>query len=914
MTTLTPEQFARVKALFDRLVDLPAADRKSVLEKLDEAPEVLAELDLLLRNTLVDDARYGGPVLAAMMTGEPDAVGAASVLGAWTLGAEIGEGGMGKVFAAERSDGHYQQSAAVKLLSGVASPQALRYLARERQILASLSHPNIARILDGGSTPGGQPYIVMERVDGIPIDRYCEQQQLPLDERLRLLIEVCGAVDFAHRQLIVHCDLKPSNILVTTDGRPILLDFGISRRLLAVSSDNPDDPTGPDPRPPAPGTALVTSKAYTPRYASPEQFRNDRVGTATDVYSLGRVLSELLGLSLDADDALAVTSLPRDLGAIITRATAAAASERYASCAEMAADLQRYLSHRPVSARPATLAYVGGQWLRRHWAWAVAGLGFILTIGLFSWQMRHERDAALAAEQAARAVTAYMSSVFQAADPEIAGRRDLPVSELLDAGRDRLAEQLQAQPRVRAELQGILGGVYQGIGRREQALALYDQALAALPADESSPLRASLLRRKADAIYHLEDFVAAEPIARQALTLSTVLAPESTEQIHSLRLLGGILLYQGRREEAEPLLQQALHLALKLTGPDSTETARVRLDLGRLYAYFGLGAEQVIEYGSTAAHALARIHGTHHPLHVDALEIQALGLNLANQFDQAIPLARVVSEQRIRLYGENSPQAGYGLYTYADALASAGRNLQALPQIERSIEIQLHLAGADQLPLTAPLLLRAYIETRAGLLELALTSVDRIIALHHQADALDRMELIEAHFYRARVLRLLGRWEQARVDGLKVLEQRSKDPSTPPYWLFKAQLEMVALERSQGLLDAAQARLDGMDHDALGADGWHHADLVLERARLDRARGRYDRALEQLQAAEDLLAPRLGPWHPELWLERIERAEVLAAMGRSDEAQALAGEILARAAPTIAPDGHWARRLAQLRE
>jgi serine/threonine-protein kinase len=908
---LTPEQFARVKALFDRLVDLPAADRKAVLEKLDDAPEVLAELHLLLGNTLVDDARYAGPVLAAMLAGQPAAVSTGTVLGAWTLGAEIGEGGMGKVFAAERSDGHYEQSAAIKLLSGIASSQALRYLARERQILASLSHPNIARIIDGGTTPHGQPYIVMERVDGVPIDRYCEQHQLPREARLRLLIDICGAVDFAHRQLIVHCDLKPSNILVTADGRPMLLDFGISRRLLEGADGSAgSDGTSSTIR----GTAQTTSKAYTPRYASPEQIRNDRVGTATDIYSLGRVIAELLGVRLDDRERLDLSALPLDLAAIIALATAPAAADRYASCAALAADLRRYLNDLPVSARPATVVYIGTRWLRRHWPWAAAGLAFVATIALFSWQMRNERDAALAAEQASRAVTAFMSSVFQAADPEIAGRRDLPVSELLDAGRDRLAEQLQAQPRVRAELQGILGGVYQGIGRREQALAQYDQALAALPADESSPLRASLLRRKADSIYHLEDFVAAEPIARQALALNTALAPESIEQIHSLRLLGGILLYQGQREEAEPLLQQALQLALQLTGPDSTETARVRLDLGRLYAYFGLGAEQVIEYGSTAAQALARIHGTHHPLHVDALEIQALGLNLANQFDQAIPLAGVVSEQRIRLYGEHSPQAGYGLYTYADALASAGRNLQALPQIERSIEIQQRLAGADQLALTAPLLLRAYIETRAGLLESALTSVDRIIALHQQADALDRMELIEAHFYRARVLRLLGRWEQARIDGLQVLEQRSKDPSTPPYWLFKAQLEMVALERSQGLLEAAQARLDGIDLAALGADGWHHADLLLERARLDRARGQYDRALEQLQAAEDLLKPRLGQQHPELWLERIERAEVLAAMGRSDEAQALAGEILARAAPTIATDGHWADRLTRLSE
>ncbi len=909
MKTLSADQFARVKALFDRLVDLPAADRRTVLDKLDEAPEVLAELHLLLGNTLVDDARYAGPVLAAMLADQPAAVSEGTVLGAWTLGAEIGEGGMGKVFAAERSDGHYEQSAAIKLLSGVASSQALRYLARERQILASLSHPNIARIIDGGSTPGGQPYIVMERVDGVPIDHFCAQHALPQDERLRLLIDVCGAVDFAHRQLIVHCDLKPSNILVTADGRPMLLDFGISRRLLESSAeDNNDDSATPAPR----GTALTTSKAYTPRYASPEQINNDRVGTATDIYSLGRVMAELLGVPLDDRERLDLSSLPPDLAAIIALATAPVAGDRYASCAALAADLRRYLDHLPVSARPATVVYIGTRWLRRHWPWAAAGLAFVATIALFSWQMRAERDAALAAEQASRAVTGFMSSVFQAADPEVAGRRDLPVSELLDAGRDRLREQLQNQPLVQAEIAAILGGVYQSVGKRDQALALYDQAIVTLGAEPPPLLLADLLHRKAYTLFDLEDVSAAEPIARQALDLRQRHNADAAARVRSMRVLGTTLLYQGRREESQPLLEQALALAIESSGEESTDTARARLDLGALYGYYDISGELALEHGREAARVLEQIHGSDHPLYADALEVQVIGLNLIGDFQAAIPLARTVAEQRIRIYGERSPQAGHGLYIWAEAMGRAGHALDALPVSARALQIQQQLTGDDSFSVIAPLLQLAYLQFRCGLYESALASLDRLIQIHRRQQSAGSLDLIEAQFNRGRVLRALGRLDEAAEVTAHVLEQHRQNPETIPYLVARSQLEMAAVLRGLGRFDETQAQLQAIDRSAFGRDDWRRADLLLEQARLAAAGGRDQQALDRLLAGEALLESGLGAEHPEVWVERIDRAELLLRMDRPREAQELAAQIRIQAAPALAPDGLLQQRLDAL--
>ena len=251
-------------------------------------------------------------------------------LGAWRLVRRLAKGGMGAVYLAERADGHFEQRAAIKLIRGVPSAEMLVHFTRERQILATLQHPNIARLLDGGATPAGQPYLVMEYVEGEPIDAYCKAHALPLDARLALFEEVCAAVQFAHQRLIVHCDLKPSNVLVRADGTPVLLDFGIAQAL--------DRRRGP---------SSVEAGYFTPGYASPEQLRGEAVATATDVYSLGLILFELiagrkaridtadhtvtlLGEAAVRPSELAVDvpwrgRLAGDLDAIVLRATAAEA-------------------------------------------------------------------------------------------------------------------------------------------------------------------------------------------------------------------------------------------------------------------------------------------------------------------------------------------------------------------------------------------------------------------------------------------------------------------------------------------------------------------------------------------------------------------------------------------------------------
>jgi len=288
----------------------------------------------------------------------------------------LGEGGMGRVFLAERSDGHYQQQAAIKLLLGWSGPQALERLTRERQLLARLNHPHIAKLLDGGTTSSGQPYLVMEYAAGDTIDAWCAEQRLPLAARLVLFMSVCDAVAHAHRHLVVHCDIKPANVLVNAEGRVMLLDFGI-----AQSQDQ-------DSQAPA---------GMTVGYASPEQTAGQAPGLPSDIYSLGRLLETLVR------PVAASHRQGDELAAIVARATARAPEQRYDSAGALQRELQRLLAHRPITALQGRRAYALRKGLRRHWPWALAGVATLALTAVLAGQLMLQVQRTRAAEARAHA-------------------------------------------------------------------------------------------------------------------------------------------------------------------------------------------------------------------------------------------------------------------------------------------------------------------------------------------------------------------------------------------------------------------------------------------------------------------------------------------------------------------------------
>ncbi len=902
---LSADQFARVKTLFNQICDLPVAERRQALEQLKDEADVVAEVRLLLDRTEAHADQVMQPVVSALAS-MSTAPRPGDVLGVWTLHEEIGEGGMGKVFLARRSDGHFEQVAAIKLLAGRPSAAALRYLARERQILASLSHPNIARLLDGGSTPQGQPYLVMEYVEGLPIHSYCRKQGLALAARLRLLIDVCAAVAHAHQQLVVHCDLKPGNVLVTSQGRPLLLDFGVARLVNAAEwVSGPGDTA-------VKADAAVTGAAYTPRYASPEQKARGLVGTASDIYSLGLMLAELLGLQWSDGKLPPLQMLPGELTAIIERATRPEASDRYPSVDEFAADLRRYLAHEVVMARPPSALYIVRKWLRRNWSWvAVAGV-FLALLGGFTLQMRSERDNALRAEQAARAVKDYMVSVFQAADPEMSGQRDLPVSALLDAGRDHLQSALTNEPRTRAELANILGSVYQSIGQREQALALFEESIQLARRQSMPQVLAQALHNKAYSLYDMGEFGTALAPAREALALRERDVPDSGERISSMRLVGSILGYSGDTTEAPRLLNQALEMASRLRGIDSVEAGSAHLDLARYYGGAGGHADLVLMHSQRAEELFSFHLGPQHFRAADALELRTLGMAQSRKADQAIDLARELVARRTALYGDVSHPRSYALNVLGSLLWRGGRGLEAIPVIQGSLDIHEQLDGAESVASLIPMLTLAQVNEDAGAHQQALALFERQLAIHLQHHPMTQITPAGLRVHIARNLRALDRLDEAEAALAALLTDGHADAATAPEDLFDAQLERAALALAQGDLTTAQAAIQACTRVGLVDDAERDGQLLAVRGRMALAQSEPEEARSLFDQAHAQIIAARGARAPEAWLLRLDFAEWIKQSGATADAQTLATEIATQVKTAIDPDGRWARRLRDL--
>ncbi len=388
---------------------------------------------------------------------------------------------MGRVFLAVRDDDEFRQRVAIKIADQASSPVALRRFRRERQILAELDHPHIARLYGGGSTEHGRPYLVMEHIEGRPIHLYCEG--LPVTERLKLLRKVLSAVAFAHRHLVVHLDLKPANILVDSEGEPRLLDFGISKLL------------GP-----AGGTTQTDWRPLTPEYASPEQLRGERLTTASDIYSLGLLLYRLLtgalpaprprpgGAELIPPSRVAAESLGRrrtgDLDAITLKTLRPLEEERYTTVEQLDADLERCLEGRPIFARPPTWRYRASRFARRHWlplflggALLGTGLATAAVAGLQARRLAVERDRSELARTEAEDVTAFLTDLLGRFEPGELEAVALTVPDVLDRGTAALGR-LDEQPTVRAHLLDTLGSAYRAWGRLEAAAPLLEESLA----------------------------------------------------------------------------------------------------------------------------------------------------------------------------------------------------------------------------------------------------------------------------------------------------------------------------------------------------------------------------------------------------------------------------------------------------
>ena len=564
---------SRIEPILDRLLDAEdGTARATVLAEVRRSDPALAShvataYEALLKNEdlLARPLSEVVPDLLADFsrrkpTGpdESESSRCGRILGSYRLIEVLDRGGMGVVYVAERADEQFEMRVAVKLLPrGLESPEAERRFLTERQILADLEHPHIARLLDGGLTEEGYPYLVMELVDGQPIDEYCRHHDLDLEGRLRLFLQVLNAVQHAHQHMVIHRDLKPSNILVTADGTVKLLDFGIAK--LA------------DPSAEAQGASTLFQPRSI-RYASPEQVANRPVSAASDVYSLGVVLYQLVTgvvpleldpLSPGERERVVREVLPEppsarsrrwrrrlrgDLDNIVLEALRKDPARRYPTAAHLAADIERYLRDEPVSARKRTWSYSTRKFLSRHRVGALLATGVLALLLVFVSTVIRQEKRALAEARKAERVAELLAELFEGANPFSAevGTRDL--KSVLDRAEARIRDQLADEPEIRAELLEVIGRAYGGLGLFSQSAVLHEEALE--------------IRR---ALFGPEDL----RVAESSLSLGTAL--ES----------------RGHYEKAQSLYQRALAIFESRTGEDSPEVGSVLTRLGRLIAHRG---------------------------------------------------------------------------------------------------------------------------------------------------------------------------------------------------------------------------------------------------------------------------------------------------------------------------------------
>jgi len=737
----------RLQELFSRGVDLPAAEREAfVLRELPDDPEMREELLGLLA---CDTGKSTGPLTTALgaaldaTTRDRRRAMLGKVVGNYKLTSVLGHGGTGTVYLAERADRQYSAQVAVKIVDSATlhGDLGMRFRA-ERQILASLNHPNIARLLDAGETESAQPFLIMEYVHGEPVDRYCDQQQLNLNQRLELFLEVCSAVQYAHQNLIVHRDLKPANILVTTDGKAKLLDFGIAK-LLDVGASA------------AAALALtrMNDRLLTPEYASPEQILGRAVTTASDVYALGVVLYELLtGLRpyvvpssasqlelersicitdpqrpsaavrraievgpIEGQSSIAAIALARDLtpdrlhrrllgdiDAIVMRALRKEPEHRYSSVEQFAADIRRYLAREPVQARQGNWVYYSQRFVRRHAIGVSAGaifvaliLAFAVTMSIQRQRIAEERDRATQESERAEKVSNFMIDMFSAAEPFTNAGKEFTARQLLDQAARSIQADLGQQPEVRARLLESIGRAYRRQGSTDRSVVYFEESLrirdqAKLPND---PQKGSILTELAIALRQLGRFQEADERLAEALQIAKSAGLETTlTGAQLLATLGQLELSRGNLDRANSYLARSLEINKQLAGPRSSQLATILLDISNVPSWM-----DDLEGAERAAREAVSIYREtvqeNHPDHVMAKFHLARVLNLEGRTEDAATLYEETLNAQRLLFGDDSVRVGDTMTELAQVRLNQNRLADAEQLMNQAVEISRKVRG-----------------------------------------------------------------------------------------------------------------------------------------------------------------------------------------------------------------------------
>ena len=867
---MSPSRWSRVRALFDgALSHPPGPERDRWLRRACGSDrDLLDEVRALLEG---DDSSLPlleatPDALAAAVRPLPDDPPARGRVGPYTVRREIGRGGMATVYLAEREDVGLR--VALKLVRGgpaaLAAPETVDRFLLERRLLARLEHPHVARLLDSGIAEDGTPWFAMELVDGEPITDFCQRHALPTLQRVDLFRKVCDAVAFAHHNLVVHRDLKPSNVLVTGDAAdptPKLLDFGIAKRLSA-------DPLGDEP------LTRTGVRALTVAYAAPEQLRGNPVTTAADVYALGILLHEVLTgrRPFDAADGAdhdgiepppaerpvrTDPSLDVDLRTIVEKALESSVQRRYPSAAALGDDLGRYREGLPVRARRPTTAYRARKFVARHrtmaTAAAVATLSLVGGLGAAVWQATEasrERDRAQEALRQSEQVRAFLSDMFNAAQPQPGRESVRSLNELLEQGVER-ADRLEDQPVVQADVLHEVAQVFDLQGEYGRAEALFRRVLE--------------IREEALGDVH----------------------PSTAE---TLRWLGDAVLPQGRLAEAEALYRKALAIQRYQRGATDPATIETLQRLGSVSTHRG-DLDAAYDLYRTAFDRRRATLGPNHPAVAESLRLLAVTRRRQGRYQDATRLYRESLAVMRRAAGTESAGAGWALVHLGDQLffhnADTARAEPLYLEALRILELEL---GPDH-----PDLLHG-LHSLASLRE-AVGASDEAERLRRRSRDLVRTRYGERHWRMADELNLLGRHlrHRGRLDEAEELHHQALaiyeatyEPGHSSVFATRVELTEVYLARGEA------ARAERLARQLLGArersDGPRHVMTALDVERVARTlvpQGRLEEAETLFRRALDIYRPHRADQHRDVRRVLRHLVELYERQDRPDHARTL---------------------------
>jgi eukaryotic-like serine/threonine-protein kinase len=709
---MTPERYQQIKQLFQAALGIDTGERRAFLDAACAGePMLRSELEKMLAAHEQADGFIEAPAFQSavrLLIADDSASVRGRHIGTYRVVREIGQGGMGAVYLAERADEQYQKQVAIKLVRrGLDTEDIIRRFLAERQILANLNHPNIARLLDGGTTEEGLPYFVMDYVEGLPLSEYCDQNKLTTVERLKLFRAVCSAVHYAHQNLVIHRDLKPSNILVASDGTAKLLDFGIAKVFQIESPARVVEAT------------VTRLRAMTPEYASPEQVRGEQITTASDTYSLGVILYQLLtghrpyrlktrradeiaraicddeperpstAISrveeiFDFDGYQLVMLTPElvsevrdgqpeklrrrlrgDLDNIVLMAMRKEAQRRYASVEQFSEDIRRHLEGLPVIARKDTFSYRAGKFVRRNKA-GVAAAALIVSMliaGIIAtaWQAKRaseQRDRARLEQTKAERINTFLQQVLSYASPkwyvpEKGLKRDATVLEALNEAAKRIEGELNDEPEIKAEILMTVGDTYRAIGYPELAVHPFESAI-----NIRRDIFGESHYKFGESVYYLGgvknltgDAETGERLYRQALEIfraGSSEGPEARQIPYVLLDLGTLFGQRGDYAGAESLYREALDLFFDRHGGDHILVAMAHEYLGVVYYDWGDFDKSEAECRE-AVRTYRKTPGSNY-----ALSLSRLGLiqKERGNYQDAEPLLAEALDLYQRAYGE----------------------------------------------------------------------------------------------------------------------------------------------------------------------------------------------------------------------------------------------------------------------